>query len=341
MYDIAISSDGQLFATAGKGIQLLKARSGKRHALLGVGNMVANSVAFSPANASQPLLLAAGLDDEIVRVWDSRNGVCVAEIRGYDGKIGCVDFSPNGRLLASGSDDNSVRLWRTDDWHAPPAVLNGHIDFVTSVSFSCNGRLLASCSMDGTVRLWHVSDTAATAGPILNVGRVVWWCVTFSPVDSSLLACGGCGGSLALARVGTGTIAVERVLQGHTSGVCGVAFSPCGRTLASSSHDETMRLWSVASGACLRVLGHKDRVTSVAFFPDGNQLASGSWDKTVRTWTVCPWSDHNHRLFGTQLKHKVFLLMCVRARLMAGDKPELPIELWLMVFEWLALSTKL
>ena len=193
MYDIAISSDGQLFATAGKGIQLLKARSGKRHALLGVGNMVANSVAFSPANASQPLLLAAGLDDEIVRVWDSRNGVCVAEIRGYDGKIGCVDFSPNGRLLASVSDDNSVRLCRTDDWGAPPIVMVGHRYHIYRSSFSCDSHLLASCSNDRTVRLWHISSDTASAGPILQTGHSNY-CVMFSPVDSKLLACGGEGG---------------------------------------------------------------------------------------------------------------------------------------------------
>ncbi|UXX94146.1 hypothetical protein N7U49_22430 [Streptomyces sp. AD2-2] len=37
-------------------------------------------------------------------------------------------------------------------------------------------------------------------------------------------------------------------LTAHTSGVYGVAFSPNGRTLATTSGDGTARLWDVATG---------------------------------------------------------------------------------------------
>jgi len=110
--------------------------------------------------------------------------------------------------------------------------------------------------------------------------------IVFSPVDSRLLACGGWPSSLTLVRVGAGdaTIDVERTLQGHTSYVQQLAFSPCGQKLVSASYDQTVRLWSVASGACLRVLrGHTDIVNSVAFFPNGKQLASGSCASGRRT----------------------------------------------------------
>ena len=346
---ITISPDGQLFAISdwlGGGVRLLDMRTGKTHTQQPFGiNQDVISVAFTSAGACQPLL-AAGVEDDIVRVWDCNNYVCVAELEiyssssvyGYFSSVYGVAFSPNGSLLASASGDGTVRLWRTDDWHAPPAVLLGHTDVVYGVSFSCDDRLLATCSWDQTVKLWRTSGTAAIAATA-RLALIVF-CVAFSPVDNGLLAWGGQTASVVLARVDADTIIVERELHGHTDDIQSLSFSPCGRKLASTADDKTLRLWSVASGECLRVLqGHTNDVTYVAFFPNGKQLASCSWDKTVRIWTLCTWSDHNHHLFGAQLKHKVFLLMCVRAHMMAtGVKPELPIELWLMVFEQMALE---
>ena len=45
-----------------------------------------------------------------------------------------------------------------------------------------------------------------------------------------------------------------RVLEGHNSKIWSVAFSPNGRTIASGSEDETIRVWNVDNGACIKVL---------------------------------------------------------------------------------------
>eukprot|EP00505_MAST-04D_sp_SCG-Rhode-Island_P002202 Stramenopile-MAST_4_protein_2202 len=66
-----------------------------------------------------------------------------------------------------------------------------------------------------------------------------------------------------------------------------VAMSQDGLYIVSGSGDETVKLWSVTSGECVKTFeGHSDRVTYVAMSLDGLYIVSGSYDKTVKLWIV-------------------------------------------------------
>ncbi|HMQ35621.1 MAG TPA: hypothetical protein PKD53_33240, partial [Chloroflexaceae bacterium] len=79
------------------------------------------------------------------------------------------------------------------------------------------------------------------------------------------------------------------VCAGHADTVSGLAFAPDERTMASASHDRSVRLWRTGDDgrppALLAALPDAgDQVASVAFSPDGALLAAGGADRTVRVW---------------------------------------------------------
>lgn len=89
-------------------------------------------------------------------------------------------------------------------------------------------------------------------------------------------------------------------IQGHTSSIHKLAYSPDGKLLATASEDNTVKIWDAEIGAEVATLQHTKQVWSVAFSPDGKRLATGSglsdgvgrkgpgetkvWD--VKTWSV-------------------------------------------------------
>jgi WD40 repeat protein len=84
-----------------------------------------------------------------------------------------------------------------------------------------------------------------------------------------------------------------RVLTGHTGGVLGVVFSPCGQLAASVGDDATVRVWEVATGVKRAAFQTRaGRLFGVAFSPDGRLLAAAGDDEAVRVWEVATGAEH-------------------------------------------------
>jgi len=83
----------------------------------------------------------------------------------------------------------------------------------------------------------------------------------------------------------TGAV-VGKPLEGHTSWVRSVAFSPDGQHIISGSCDKTIRTWDAETSAAVGkpLEGHTGLMLSVAYSPDGQHILSGSSDSTIRVW---------------------------------------------------------
>ncbi|MEO2034090.1 MAG: WD40 repeat domain-containing protein [Planctomycetaceae bacterium] len=109
------------------------------------------------------------------------------------------------------------------------------------------------------------------------------WKFTWSP-DSRFLALGD-GDDVRVYSVPD--FQLVRLYSGHTGSVVAVDWSPDGKTIASTSIDNTVRLWDAETGVPGPVLvGHRDRVDAVAWHPNCRMLATGGRDATVRLWNI-------------------------------------------------------
>src|SRR5262249_31496481 len=79
----------------------------------------------------------------VVRLWDVAAGRPAGALRGHEGEVTAVTFSPDGALVASASWDATAKLWEPATGREC-GVLRGHKGAITAVAFSPDGRLVAT-----------------------------------------------------------------------------------------------------------------------------------------------------------------------------------------------------
>jgi serine/threonine protein kinase/WD40 repeat protein len=211
------------------------------------------------------------LDDQspekaVCRVWDSGTGRRVLE-RPASWRCG-HDFRRDGQVLALAQADGSIALCDLGTGRDLPPLPAGAMP--ERLRFHPGGRYLAvSFFGHPDVAVWDLTERKVVlrlAGERYR-GGPAW------SADGSLLAVGSTDTNIYVCTFPEGS--VQAVLLGHEHVVTGVEFHPSGRLLASTSHDDTTRLWCFAPGGRgvgARIAAAADDVAPLWNFSPGGEL---------------------------------------------------------------------
>jgi len=214
-----------------------------------------------------------------IQFWDSVTGAQRLVSAGELKPQVMLRFSPDAGTLAAVGNGSAVILVDVASG-TQKEMLRGPESKVYSVSFTSDGMTCATGSADGAIRLWDsaTGDHRAThKGHQRPVSALV-----FSD-DGQTLVSGDWGGTVTIRDSWT----ILHSIKAHDAVISDLAISPDGKTVATASRDNTVKLWSVAGGELQQTMvGHEAPVCCVVFSPVGNIVASGGADLTVKLWNA-------------------------------------------------------
>jgi WD40 repeat protein/mono/diheme cytochrome c family protein len=286
---LAISPDGKFYAVGLPGV--VELRSIDTRAVVKKfeghkGNV--NDLAFT---ADGKRLAAAAGEPGVageVRIWNVDTGRMVRKIDAHADAVYSVAISPDGSTLATGSYDQLIKLWELSG-RSPGnelLTLKGHNGCVFDLAFRPDGKVLASASADRTMKLWSVANGERLDTRPESLKDL--YAVAFSPDGSRVFAAGvdnriRVWSVSADAREGSNKL-LQSVFA-HEGAVLRLAFSPDGKTLASSSDNGTVKLWNPADVTIRKALPQQpDWPTALAL--TNTTLLVGRLDGSIEAYDV-------------------------------------------------------
>ncbi|KAL5219518.1 hypothetical protein ABZP36_020202 [Zizania latifolia] len=251
-------------------------------------NLTSNNKVVCCHFSTDGKLLASAGHEKKVFLWNMDNLNMDTKTEEHTNFITDIRFKPNSTQLATSSSDGTIRLWNAVERTGALQTFHGHSSHVTSVDFHPNlTEVLCSCDDNGDIRFWKIGQS--TPSRISRMKQGGTGKVRFQPHIGQLLAVAA-GSLVNIIDVEKDT-SLHPLPKVHTSEVNCICWDEKGEYLASVSQD-TVKVWSVASGACIHELrSHGNQYQSCIFHPRYPKVLIVGGYQTMELWSL---SD-NHR----------------------------------------------
>ncbi len=268
---LAFLADGtQLLSAAGAKVRWWKIDDGSVAREVDLP-AAATCLAISPDGS----LLAAGGDDQRVRVLKAADGTLAATFEGQATGVSSAAFSADGKFLVTNANENILSIW--DVARGRPLQRIAMAAASVRVAALPDGRFVAACQ-DGHLRTASVAIEQVLTG---HQGAVT--SVAYLP-DGSHCISAGVDKTVRLWNLVDGSQA--RTFDGAAEAVYDVAVSPDGQWVAGACADRTLRLWKFADGSLAGQFAAEGALRSVAFSGDGTKLVAAGEDGAAQVYHV-------------------------------------------------------
>ncbi|KAG8379867.1 hypothetical protein BUALT_Bualt07G0134000 [Buddleja alternifolia] len=214
-------------------------------------------------------------------VWEWKSESYILKQQGHYFDVNCIAYSQDSQLLATGADDNKIKVWTVSSGFCF-VTFSEHTNAVTALHFMANNHCLLSASLDGTVRAWDLFRYRNFRTFVTPTPKQF---VSLASDQSGEVICAGTLDSFEIFVWSMKTGRLLDVLSGHEGPVHGLMFSPTNAILASSSWDNTVRLWDIFDGkGGVEKFDHTHDVLTLVYRPDGKQLACSTLDGQIHFW---------------------------------------------------------
>ena len=189
------------------------------------------------------------------------------------------------RLVLFPNNKTSTKVWDMLDDRSV-GVLEGHTASIISAKINNDGSMAVTIAGDAddaelyAVKIWSLGTMQSTANLMSTADEGV-------AILKDRLLLGSEDGPIKVWDIGGSTPVALLDLDEHTDIIWSITASDTSNVALSGSHDESVRLWDLRTGQCVRVMeGQDDMVKSVSMDSTCKTAVSGSPEGVVKLWDL-------------------------------------------------------
>lgn len=251
-----------------------------------------------------------------ISILNSSDFTEILTLSGHTESIESVNFSLDSKKLISSDKSGEIKVWdlssgkelksiKTGKWVHNAKFSNSGNEFIAiqgfeklALIYDVNGDLISKLNVRNQINAFEYDPNTnliffgchkeiqvwslATKKLIYKKPFDVFLCMSFNH-DYSQLAIGTSNEEI---KIITPDLEEIKSLKGHFKPVLSLSFSFDNKKLASSSSDQTARVWDLNKGSEILQLTneHKGRVSSVEFISKNNEFMTGGENKELKLW---------------------------------------------------------